>query len=242
MRRANITTIVVATMLATALGVGTAVALDADDADGALAGAQADDPIGEGETVTVDLDPVATYLHVNEDPDAANASPIDLCAAGIAPGDTVRLRRVGSFGGHPQGVGMYGVFSGSSTLLSADETERVPDAIDAGTDVESPPTFEDREQTDIVEDFRIATNNESTVETTLTVPDGATHLFVSARDNLYGDNTDPDDDFGVEITLVDDAEAGDCPASSDGGLPLPGFGPVVAILALATVVIVACRR
>ncbi len=36
----------------------------------------------------------------------------------------------------------------------------------------------------------------------MTVPKGATHLFLGPLDSLYDDNTDPNGDYSVRITTV----------------------------------------
>ena len=69
-----------------------------------------------------------------------------------------------------------------------------PDAIDAGQDYVSAPTYVDGQPTDIPEDFKCDP------EVLITIPDGATHLFLGARDVYFADNTDVDGDFGVRIS------------------------------------------
>lgn len=92
---------------------------------------------------------------------------------------------------------MIGVFSSSSTLLAATNQNRVPGAIDAGTDIVTAPTHFGALATDIPQDFFI-----SGAGTTLVIPTGAAYLFVAAHDSLYGDNTDPDADYAVQLEAV----------------------------------------
>lgn len=146
---------------------------------------------------TFSVDPKRTYLRTNGDA-ALEALKIDLGALGMAGGSTVRLERLGAYDcGSPcvdDRVGMIAVFSAGDVLLAPDEPHRVPGAIDAGADVVTASTWSGGLPTDIAEDFAIA-------DTTIGVPDGATHLLVGTADSLYLDNTDPNGDFAVRISL-----------------------------------------
>ena len=147
----------------------------------------------------ISIDPRATYLRTNLDAGALAATPIDLNKLSIVPGDWLRLERLGDFDcGGPcvdDRTGMIGVFSGSSTLLSADQPHRVPDAIEAGQDLVTSRTNFGSLPTDIPEDFVI-------IDTINVTPVGATHLFITAHDSLYYDNTDPDSDLAVRVTVL----------------------------------------
>lgn len=150
---------------------------------------------------TRSIDPTRTYLRTDSSDDAGDAVPFDLQNLGISPGDTLRLTRLGDFEKQGDGgFGMIGVFSGSSTLAASGQRNRVVDAIDAGPDVQTVETFQDGDPTDIPEDFKIAARNGTDRSLTITVPSGATHLFVSPIDNLFEDNTDPDDNYRLRIT------------------------------------------
>jgi len=165
----------------------------------ALAGCSGDDSSGGSDLpFEREVDPSRTYLRTNND-DAGNAQPIDIGSLGIQSGSTLRIIRQGSFTGSSGGTGMTGVFSGSDELAGSDTRERVVDAVDAGEDYETSPTFEGSQPTDIPEDFLIADNEDNQMSVTVTVPDGATHLFVAAIDNLYGDNGQGETPFGVRI-------------------------------------------
>jgi len=65
--------------------------------------------------------------------------------------------------------------------------------IAGGADFESGRTYVNDRPTDIPEDFYC------TPEVSVTIPANATHLFVCASDVYHSDNSDPEDDFGVEI-------------------------------------------
>ncbi|PSQ39649.1 hypothetical protein BRD13_02075 [Halobacteriales archaeon SW_5_70_135] len=145
-----------------------------------------------------EVDPSRTYLRTQSD-DAGDARSVDLSSLGVDPGLTVRLERLGSFtGSSSDGTGMTGVFSGSSEL-AADVRERVIDAVDAGEDYETAATFEGNAETDVPEDFLIADNENERTSTTVTVPEGATHLFLAAVDNFYQDNEQGDPPFTLRI-------------------------------------------
>jgi hypothetical protein len=149
----------------------------------------------------IPVDPQATYLHTNADPGALSAVGIDLSALGLQPGDPIRLERLGGFapgGGFPDQQSLVGVFSSTDVLLSSTDPHRVPGAIDTGTEVVTLPTFVGTQSTDIPEDFAIMGTG-----TVLTIPVGAQFLFVSPNDSYYSDNSDPDGDYALRITLLD---------------------------------------
>src|SRR5436190_4518307 len=153
----------------------------------------------------VSVDPRATYLKTDSDTafDAV-AYPLSIFAA--SPGDVIRIERVGFYTplnpGYPDSVRyLDAVFSGSATLLPSANLNRVQGAIDAGTDFLSANTRIGGSPTDITQDFVVDDGNTfSFVE--LQVPDGATHLFFTVNDSLFGDNADPNGDFGAQITVV----------------------------------------
>ncbi|MGV3724311.1 MAG: hypothetical protein ACO1SX_25735 [Actinomycetota bacterium] len=148
------------------------------------------------------VNPQATYLHTaNADANALPAVAIDLNALGLQPGDPIRLERLGAFapgGSFPDQQSMIGVFSSTDILDPATATHRVPGAIDAGADVLSRPTFVGAQPTDIPEDFAI-----TGAGVVLDIPAGAQFLFVSPNDSYFADNSDPDGDYTLRITLLD---------------------------------------
>jgi uncharacterized membrane protein len=156
------------------------------------------------------IDPADAYLHVEAGDTAGAAIPINLAAAGFAPGDVLHMRRVGDFiavvpGGLDDQTGLAGVFSSSNVLLSETLLDRVQNAIatENGIEVVSNLTWPSNEPTDISEDFLIGPPGGQRPSTVMvTVPPGATHLFVAVPDNRFLDNSDPDGDFGVEINKI----------------------------------------
>jgi hypothetical protein len=153
------------------------------------------------------LDSRATFLRTHADPDAIDSTPVELAELGLAPGDTISLRRVGTFDfGEPfpeNATLTIGVFSASAELADPDVVDRVAEAIDAGDDADTPATFYGELSTAIPEAFfvdaRAGGDDPSGPVVTLVIPDGATHLFLAAADRQYGDNLDTDSDYGVEI-------------------------------------------
>lgn len=148
------------------------------------------------------LGPTTTYLHVCTNPadqfydgDVIDVDPIVLADHGLTPGDRIHFELVGDFNnGVSEVVRGMGVFSSSDTLLAATESHRVPGAVDAGEDYVTSPTHGcGQEPTDIPEDFAYDTPD------TVTIPAGATHLFLCVRDSWYADNSDLDDDCGVNL-------------------------------------------
>ena len=157
------------------------------------------------------LNSKATYLHTNSDPSAAFVNPIDLftLSFAVSAGDFIRLTRLGDFSNGPtrpdSTLPLAAVFSSSTTLPAPANLNRLPNAIDAGTDFFSGNTFAGNQPTDITEDFSIASLDGSMTSLLIQVPVGGRYLFVAAPDTAYGDNTDPDGDFAVAITVPEPA-------------------------------------
>jgi hypothetical protein len=143
------------------------------------------------------INPREAFLRTNQDT-AYAAIPFALAELSLAEGDFIRLQQLGDFkAGSPYNdtsTSMIAVFSGSSVLLSSSEVNRVQDAIDAGKDYTSPLTYFGSLTTDIPEDFFVS-------DVVVQIPQGAAYLFVTPADSLYHDNTDPDGDYAVSITL-----------------------------------------
>ena len=156
-------------------------------------------PAVEAADTIVPLDPRATYLHVCNDA-ALNAPALSLAGLGIVPGQTLLIEVLGNWDcGGPcsdTGTGTIAVFSGSSTLLAGSQSHRVPDAIAAGAPVTTGNTYWCNTPTDIAEDCLVSPS------ANVVVPQGATHLFIGASDILFDDNTDPNANYAVRITLV----------------------------------------
>lgn len=135
---------------------------------------------------------------------ADDTTPITLADQPFGPGDRITLERLGGFDdgapGGSAGLGMHAVFSGSAALLARSERDRVADAIDVGPDHDTSPTYYGSVATDIPEDFLVSDNDGSRTSVTVDIPGAATHLFVAAKDNLFGDNAG--NDYHLGLTAV----------------------------------------
>lgn len=133
----------------------------------------------------------ATYLRANGETPFFTI-PVDIIAAGFVPGQTVLLTRLGSYntlgGPTPNAFGLTGVFSSSNTLLPWPVLNRIPGAIDAGTDWTSLNTQIGNVTTDIAEDFEIDNMAGTMGPLLITIPAGAQYIFAAAQDNFYTDN------------------------------------------------------
>jgi hypothetical protein len=149
------------------------------------------------------LEARAAHIHVASSDLATVPTVITLSDLGVGPGDCLRIRTLGDFDygpGGDEGDSSIGLFSSDATLLDEALLHRVPGALDAGEDWMTSPTYYGSEITDIPEDFRISGVEQD--EVIVTIPAGATVLFVSVHDTLFVDNSDPDGDYRVELTKV----------------------------------------
>ncbi|QNN22864.1 PEP-CTERM sorting domain-containing protein [Planctomycetales bacterium ZRK34] len=174
----------------------------------------------EAATVLVSLDPAATYTHTLNpaspgtggayNDSAPNSTSVDLAAMGITPGQLIRLTRLGAY--QSQGaanpaednkLSLIAVFSSSSTI-SSDHTllNRIPGAIDAGTDFVTNNNAISGESSDITEDFLVASADGTQTFIEIIVPTGGAFLYFAVNDSYWADNKDPVDDFGASITLL----------------------------------------
>lgn len=149
--------------------------------------------------VEIALDPKATYLRTEADSMAVDAVAIDLGQANLIPGEFVRLEVLGNYSPHetaPDSAnGLAVVFSATNALGPSNVISRVSGAIDAGTDVATPPTREGQLPTDVPQDF-------AADGVTLQIPCGVRYLFVSPIDDYFGDNSDADSSFAIRLTEV----------------------------------------
>jgi hypothetical protein len=133
----------------------------------------------------VTVAPTGTYLRTNSDPGATNATVVALADLEAAGGDEIAFGISGTIVVDPVTVfgsrDILGVFSRSSVLDASDQPARVPGALAVNRGYTSFPTSIGGLTTDIQQDFRI---NGGTV----TVPAGATHLFLTVSDGYYSDN------------------------------------------------------
>jgi hypothetical protein len=150
--------------------------------------------------LTIPMSSYEQYLRVDPTDTASPALIVPLADHGLAPGTTIRIEAVGEYDNGPGGdvySPLMAMFSASGTLLGPSLLVRVPDAIEAGTDYVTHTTCPGAYPTDIPQDFTVDAPG---VE--VTIPAGATHLFLCPRECYSSDNSDPDADFGVRITVV----------------------------------------
>ena len=149
----------------------------------------------------------STYLRTSDDPYAQNTIPVSLSSLGLQPGDEISMQAFGDFCYFAPNCFKFivppspilGLFSTSSTLLSSSLLNRIPGAIGAvGTPALSWFTYYGNLPTDIPQDFLIPQIPGSTE---ITIPAGASFLFLSVIDSLYGDNVDRDQEVGVSISV-----------------------------------------
>jgi len=125
----------------------------------------------------------------------------------VSAGDFLQLTRLGDFSERQDPVAddrlfLFALFSSSTTLLTASDLNRLPDAIDAGTDFVSPNTFSGNQPTDIPQDFTVDSGDGVQTNVVIQVPTGGRYLFVATDDTFLGDNSDPDGDFAIQISTV----------------------------------------
>lgn len=148
------------------------------------------------------IDPKASYVLTNDDPQATSAVAISLTSLGIAPGNTIQIQTQGDFSFcFPTGcleiqVPACGVFSSNATLLPSNNPKRVVGAVPVTDGVINPcvtgPTLFGQIPTDIAEDFVLE-------GASMRVPNGAHYLFVAVPDIFYGDNGDPNGDLAIVV-------------------------------------------
>lgn len=186
---------------------------------------------------TLPVTPNASFLHKDPFDSPADALPIPLAGLGLTPGSIVKLQSSGDWDNGP-GLDVHfhfaAVFSASPTLLAGTERYRVPDALGVGIDQNMGVTCPNADSMDTPQDFRIDTTG-----VVVTIPLGATHLFVMPLDCYSVDNNDPDGDCALKITVIALAGVGrgvaqDAPmaypnpfrSGTTVRLTLPAAGPV----------------
>ena len=146
------------------------------------------------------IDPGTTYLRTNlESSPSIGVSVIDLVSSGFVSPEPIRLEQLDGYrrfsGAADTSNELVGVFSTTDTFTSSSNLNRVVDAIEAGADYATGPTFNGSLSTDIDEDFLID-------DLTIQIPTGGAFLFLTVDDSFFSDNDDPDSDFGVRISTI----------------------------------------
>lgn len=161
-------------------------------------------PTGPAPSTRVPLDPRATFLR--GPPGAVQpARALSLEELGLAPGDSVRLVRMGRWA---QGTGvafghLIAVFSASDSLAPPGERHRVPGALEVeGPERSTGVAPLGLGPTDIPEDFGFGGPGQDSI--TVRVPERARYLFVAVDDVRPGDNLVAEAPFGVRIVPLGD--------------------------------------
>lgn len=180
--------------LLAALAVVSLAACDTDGIDPRPPGPARVDTLG-----TFAIPARATYLRTDAEPDALDAQPLDLDVLGVEAGDTLSFYVTGYAildPRDPTGTrtrDLIAVFSATHALAPGDSLQRVTGAIEAGVDLVTPATAVNGLPTDVPEDF-LATRS------SVVVPAGARHLFLSVVDVFYSDNQNLGE--GLQLTLL----------------------------------------
>lgn len=160
--------------------------------------------------VTISLDPKRTFLRTSSFDPVNGTIPLELGALGFAPGDRIQLHRLGDWDNGPgsdQFNFMIAVFSSSAELLPSNQQHRVPGAITAGVPLVTGTTHFEALPTDIPEDFGVSYPTIPDGTICVVIPSDATHIFVATLDSHYSDNADPNLDWAVELSLLDECAA-----------------------------------
>ena len=165
----------------------------------------------------------------------------------VTPGDYLRVQAVGKFDfdesgqddGGPYADGSlrnaWGVFSSSDELGPKSEPNRVPDqeplVADSMTRFLHVPPISSGFVPDLPHDFIIPTasaGGEAGIAV-VRVPDGATHLFLGAADEIWFDNIAEDNFYGVRITRVavdGDFDNNDLVDAADAAILFESWGDI----------------
>jgi hypothetical protein len=161
----------------------------------------------QGEALFHGLNSRGSYLQAKPGDSPLQPLVIALADLGAVAGNTLHVARVGTYSDATllkdgDDTALSGIFSASDAILSADQRNRVPGAIDAGPDVRTGYLrglllFCSFVSTDVPQDFRIDPGGGVDV----TVPAGANFLIVAPLSPTYtwGDNSGFG--FGVDVTV-----------------------------------------
>ena len=159
--------------------------------------------------IQIAVNPKATYLRHENDPNAVPAPGIPINALGLSPNQWVSVSTAGAYsdgGGADNQRSLTCVFSTNVTLLpnAPGVIARVPGAVAAGPTAATAITYYGALPTDIPQDFNVGRTGWAN-GTLVRVPANATHLFVAVNDPSYtffGNNADPNSDFFVVFQAV----------------------------------------
>ena len=156
----------------------------------------------QGRSVFYGVNSKASYLLASGSDQPAAPTIIPLADIGAHPGDQLKIARVGTYNdktelrdGNDTRVGA--VFSSTNVVKKDNQRNRIPGAIEAGSDFSTPPHFLLLLPipTDIPQDFAV------TNSPTVTIPAGAQYLVVGTVPGTplkWGDNSG----FGLGVSLT----------------------------------------
>lgn len=114
----------------------------------------------------------------------------------LREGDKVVLQAVGL---HIPGPGWGNVANGLIAVFLDQNNNFLKPGDDGDfNSIQTPPTYPVGFPTDIPQDFYISTSQPTSVQ----IPLGAQKIAFSPNDNFFADNTDPDNDYGVNIKIT----------------------------------------
>jgi len=133
------------------------------------------------------VDPKGSYF--NGSGDAANAATkVSLASLSVAAGDLLYIGRMGDYQNSATAADNSGGMVAS--FLNAAGQRVAPAVFLSSTSTYNQSTG----SIDVTEDFDVNSGS-----TQVLVPVGATQIQFAARDSYFADNTDPDNDFGVNL-------------------------------------------
>jgi hypothetical protein len=142
----------------------------------------------------------ASYLLASGTDTPAPPTIIPLADIGAHPGDQLKIARVGTYNDRTElrdgsATAAGAVFSSTNVVNRDNQRNRIPGAIDAGSDVNTPGYFLGLVPTNISQDFSVANSP------TVTVPPGANFLILGTIPSglSWGDNSGFG--FGVNLTV-----------------------------------------
>lgn len=139
------------------------------------------------------IDPTGTYLDDADNDSASAPTTVLLSAFSALPGSTITLSASGAYKANNGSSSQDTSTSLVAVFIDANGIPIAPAVFSAiGTSVQSSGVA-----TNIAEDFAVVSGG----ITQLMVPTGAVALRFSANDNLFSDNSDPNNDFKVTLEV-----------------------------------------
>ncbi len=161
----------------------------------------------QGQALFHGLNSRGSYLQAKHGDAPLQPLVVSLAELGAAPGDTLRIARVGTFADETllkdgNDTPLSGIFSATSEILGPSQRARVPGAVDAGPDVRTGYLkclliFCSFNSTDVSQDFRIDPQQGVDVA----VPSGANYLIVAPLSPEYWWSDNSGFGFGVDVTV-----------------------------------------